>query len=134
MKRLSQRIPYGCFAVLLVLDVLALLAEKMAALQSSGTGLVFYASLAKQVWTWLGLGLGPLQLWVWTRILARTELSVAYPLSNFSYPLTMIAAELVFREQLNGAVWLGALLITVGIAIVSRGATDHETLQPPLPF
>jgi len=39
------RIPYGRFAVLIALNVLALLAEKMAAVHSSGTGLIFYKYL-----------------------------------------------------------------------------------------
>ena len=129
----QQRLPCRLFAVLLTLDVLALLAEKMAAIQSSGTGLVFYASLVKQLWMWIGLGLGPLQLWVWTKILASTELSLAYPISSLSYPLTMLAAQWTFRERLSLPVWWGALLITVGVAIVGRGAGDRKTFHhaPP---
>jgi len=127
-------LPYGLFALLLVLDVFALLAEKMAAIHSSGTGLAFYASLVKQLWTWVGIGLGPLQLWVWTQILARTELSLAYPISSLSYPLTMVAAQWLFREHLPLPVWWGALLITVGVAIVGGGAGDREAFHAPVSF
>ncbi len=126
------RIPYGRFAVLIALNVLALLAEKMAAIHSSGTGLIFYKHLVTQGWMWLGIGLGPLQLWVWTGILARTELSLAFPISSLCYPLTMVAAQLVFREQLGWEVWVGALLITLGVAIVSSTSVEREarTLPP----
>ncbi len=75
---------------------------------------------------WLGIGLGPLQLWVWTGILARTELSLAFPISSLCYPLTMVAAQLVFREQLGWQVWVGALLITLGVAIVSDTSAERE--------
>ncbi len=124
-----RRIPLGFFAILISLDVTVRLLEKMAVLgptidRHSG----FVLTLLKQPWWWLGLGLGPFQLWVWMRILARTELSVAYPLLSMGYPLTMAAAWLVFHEQLSWQVWLGALFITVGVAIV--GSATQTSARP----
>ncbi len=83
---------------------------------------------------WLGVGLGLLQLLVWTGILARTELSVAVPISSLCYPLTMVAAQLVFRERLGWPVWVGALLITLGVAIVGWTSAERKVLSSPPTF
>ena len=112
-------IPVGLFAILLVLDVSALVFEKVATMVSvKDVHTTFYLSLIRQPWLWFGLAIGPFQLWIWTGILTRTELSVAYPISSISYLLTMVVAQFVFGEQLGWQVWLGAFFMTVGIAVI----------------
>jgi len=118
-----RHLPVGLFTILIFLDVAVRLLEKAAVVGSlMDSHTAFALNLMKQPWWWLGLALGPLQLWVWTGILARTELSVAYPLSSIGYPLTMATAWLVFNEQLGWQVWLGAAFMTAGIALVSGAA------------
>ncbi len=117
-----RHIPLGLLAALVSLDVAVRLLEKAAVVGSMGTRMAFALALVKQPWWWLGLALGPLQLWVWTRILARTKLSIAYPLSSIGYPLTMAAAWLLFGEHLSWQVWLGAAFMTSGVAIVGSEA------------
>ncbi len=124
-----RRIPLGLFAILIALDVTVRLLEKMAVLGPTiDRHSAFALTLLQQPWWWLGLGLGPFQLWAWMCILARTELSVAYPLLSIGYPLTMAAAWLVFHESLSWQVWLGALFITVGVAIV--GSATQASARP----
>jgi drug/metabolite transporter (DMT)-like permease len=131
----KKPIPYGLFCILLTLDVIALLFEKIAADHAmpspGGSGIQFYKTLVTQPWMWLGIGLGPIQLWIWTKILARTDLSLAFPVSSLSYPLTMIASEILLREKLSLVVWLGAILITIGVAIVgsSREKSAEISLE-----
>ncbi len=125
-------IPIGLFSILLVIDVLVLLFEKIAALHAhalEGNDILFYISLLKTPWMWLGVGLGPFQLWVWTKILARTDLSLAYCVSSLSYPLTIITAQFLLKEHLSLPVWLGVLLITMGVIIVG-GQKKHEPVPP----
>ena len=112
-------IPLGLFAILVILDVSVLVLEKVATMASiKHVQTMFYLSLIRQPWLWLGLAIGPFQLWVWTNILARTDLSVAYPVASLSYPLTMVLAQLVFGEQLGWQVWLGAVFMTIGVAVI----------------
>ncbi len=132
MTRLMRRqVPSGLFLFLISLDVALRLLEKTAV---AGSLVDAHATLAvgilKQPWWWLALALGPLQLWTWMRILARTELSLAYPLSSLSYPLTMVAAWRIFGEQLSWQVWLGALFITVGVAMVGSTTATASTPFP----
>ena len=131
--RLRSRVSYGLFAALLAVDVLVAVCEKTAALQAGGAAAGFGWGLITQPWVWMALALGPLQLWVWMRILACTELSVAYPVSAASYPLTMLAAVMVFGERLHMMVWVGALLITVGVAIVGSGGDEGRRAPGGVP-
>ena len=128
-----QRIPLGLLAGLVSLDVAVRLLEKVAVVSSTADPhTAFAVSLLKQPCWWLGLALGPLQLWIWTRILSQTDLSFAYPVSSISYPLTMMAAQLGFGEQLNATVWIGAFCIVVGVAIVGS-ARPHGICRNPRP-
>ena len=127
MNNNKKNIPYLLFVILLVLDVVIMLIQKIAANQAQEVDSSFYVSLLVQPFLWIGLGLAPLQLLVWTKILARTELSIAYPILSFSYPLTMLTAQFVLGEHLNFKVWAGALLITIGVAIIgSRVGKSSE--------
>jgi drug/metabolite transporter (DMT)-like permease len=111
---------YRPFAVLLLLDVCVFLLQKFASTRADGEGIAFLLSLITHPWVWLPLALGPLQLWLWTRILARTDLSKAYSLTSLSYPLTMVAAVILFHERLPLSVWLGGGLIAMGVALVAE--------------
>ncbi len=125
-----QRIPVKLFAVLALIDVVVLVAEKTAALHAAGAPTSFYVGLMHQPWLWLSLALGPIQLGVWTKILTHTDLSLAYPLSSVSYPLTMLAACVVFGERLSPLVWCGGLLITLGLILVGSQRVDRGNPMP----
>lgn len=124
-----KTVPVGLLAALLILNVLVFVFEKTAAMASvKDVHAAFYFSLIKQPWLWIGLAIGPFQLWIWARILHRTDLSVAYPLSSISYPVTMVIAQLVFGEHLGWQVWLGAVFMTIGVAAIGSTAAqapDH---------
>lgn len=112
-----MKFPVKLMIALLVIDVMVMVFYKAAEL-SVPANQPYYSYLAMQPALWLGLVFSLLQLWTWTSILARTKLSVAYPIASLSYPLTMLAAQWIFSERLNIYVWLGGLLITLGVAII----------------
>ena len=116
----------GLFVALLCLDISVMMLYKLVELKSvhAVTKLQYYLSVLHQPWLYMGLGLSALQLWVWTRILARTDLSIAYPFSSLSYPLTMLAAVLFYHEFLPIKVWIGAIFISVGVSIIGS-RTGH---------
>ena len=122
---------YRPFALLLLLDTAAFLLQKQASLHAQGEALAYYQSLLRHPWLWLALALGPMQLLLWTRILRRTDLSLAYPLTSLSYPVTMLCASLLFHEQVPLPVWAGGALITLGVGLLA-GPEDHaaEVLAP----
>lgn len=56
---------------------------------------------------------------VWFAVLSRADLSYAYPLQSMAYVIGMIAAGLVLREVIPVTRWVGALIIMIGVAVVS---------------
>jgi drug/metabolite transporter (DMT)-like permease len=126
--------PYVLFGILLMLDVTVFLLEKTASDYATGQGARFFLSLALEFRTWAALALALMQLLIWTRILSCIDISLAYPLTSLVYPLTMLCAQFILGESLPWQVWIGALVITLGSAIMGhpRSASDPSrasTLQ-----
>lgn len=122
------------FTALLAVDVLTMMAEKIAATasgQAVGDEMQFYMRLLKQPWMWLGVGLGPLQLFFWSKILKKSDLSLAYCITSLAYPLTMVAAAIFLAERHNFWLWLGAVLVTAGTAIISSGKEEPAAREEP---
>ncbi len=57
---------------------------------------------------------------LWIDLLRRFEFSVIYPLISISYVIALLAALIVFREQVSLQRWLGALLIIVGTWFIGK--------------
>jgi len=127
------------FAILLSVDVTVLLAEKVAA-RTAGMALghesTFYLQLTQIWWTWLGVGLGPVQLFLWTKILKKTDLSLAYCITSLCYPLTMIASVALLQEQIGWQAWVGAVFVTFGAALIGSDekiSGEKEAFAQPMP-
>src|SRR5277367_3520499 len=127
----KRSLPIFWIVGLLAMDVAAYLFEKIACKGAAGMGGPFFPALVHQPALWGSLLLSPLQLWVWTTILSRADLSLAYPISGLNYPLTVLAAVLLLGESLSWPVWVGTILITAGIVVL--GPQKKETPAPPAP-
>lgn len=123
----ARHFPWAAFALLLLLDVIVWLIEKKGVSNVGTGGTGFVVGVAQQPLIWIAIAVGPLQLWLWTRILGGSDLSLAYPLTSLSYPLTMICAQAFFGEHISGMVWMGAILITAGVALM--GHHQPQTLD-----
>jgi drug/metabolite transporter (DMT)-like permease len=117
------KFPVKLMVALLLIDVIVMVCFKMAE-SSVLPGQHFYRNLLLQPALWLGLLFSILQLWTWTRILAVTQLSLAYSIASLSYPLTMLAAQWLFSERLDSLVWLGGCCITLGVAVVGNSRKE----------
>jgi multidrug transporter EmrE-like cation transporter len=67
-----------------------------------------------------GLVLYAASAMLWLLVLARLDLSVAYPMVALGFILTMLAGVLLFGESLSAARLGGTLLICVGVTLVAR--------------
>jgi drug/metabolite transporter (DMT)-like permease len=59
---------------------------------------------------------------IWLFVLAQSRLSVAFAISGSFFYLVMAAASwLVFGERLTPAQWVGLVLISLGVILVTNG-------------
>lgn len=103
---------------LLAADVAVFALQKLASEVQGSTPLAFLWTVARQPALWVAVALGPVQLWLWTRILRRADIGWAYPVTALAYPITMVVASLTFRERYDWHVWAGAGLITAGAVVI----------------
>lgn len=71
-------------------------------------------------WVILGLFFYALSAVLWLIILSRKDLSYVYPLISFGYVLVLFLSVLIFKEQVGFWRWAGALVIILGIILISR--------------
>jgi len=57
---------------------------------------------------------------LWFYIIKRFPFSMAYPMVSLSYVFGMIAAILVFHEEVNVMKWVGVLLIMAGCYFIAK--------------
>ncbi|HEY0941144.1 MAG TPA: SMR family transporter [Steroidobacter sp.] len=57
---------------------------------------------------------------LWLFVLARLDLSVAYPFVGLGFILTMLAGALLFHEPVTTTRIAGTLLVCVGVWLVAR--------------
>ena len=80
--------------------------------------------LGRMLTTWqvpVGLSLFGLSAVFWLVTLSRVPLSTAYPVVSLSYVLILGFGYLVLHERPHPLVWVGALLIMSGIALIGVG-------------
>lgn len=92
----------------------------------SATGLLSVVGLIfKSPLVMLGLvfyGLGAL---AWIAVLARLDLSVAYPFLALNFVLVTVVSRLFLGETVPPLRWLGILVIIAGILLVAKSTGGH---------
>jgi drug/metabolite transporter (DMT)-like permease len=61
---------------------------------------------------------GAISFWVY--ILKHYPFSIAYPLGSISYIFGLVAAVIVFHENVSAIRWMGVCIIIVGIYFVTK--------------
>ena len=68
----------------------------------------------------LGLAMYATSAVVWLLVLARLDVSVAYPFVGLGFVLTMLFGYLFFGEQVGLARIAGTVLVVAGVVLISR--------------
>jgi multidrug transporter EmrE-like cation transporter len=89
------------------------------AISSGAPAIVYAVSSSPAIVGGLALyGLGAI---VWLSVLARIDVSIAYPFVGVSFLITAALAVLFLGEQITTPKIVGTSLIMAGIAILARG-------------
>lgn len=89
--------------------------------QYGGTLVAEYARALAQPAVWLGLVSFGVSMLIWLYVLARLELSVAFPFLGLNYVLIMIGSRVLFGETIGPAKIGGTACIVLGILLIARG-------------
>jgi len=58
---------------------------------------------------------------IWLVVLSAVDLSFAYPFIGFTYVMVLVLSKFILKEDVNPIRWAGALIITIGVIVISRG-------------
>jgi multidrug transporter EmrE-like cation transporter len=89
--------------------------------QDSGTLVSEYARALAQPAVWFGLICFGVSMLIWLYVLARMEMSVAFPFLGLNYVLIMIGSRVLFGETIGPAKIGGTACIVLGILLIARG-------------
>lgn len=77
-------------------------------------------SIASSLFVWLGLGLYGLGAALWLGVLAKIDVSQAYPFVGLGFILTMVFGITLLGEQVNAVRLIGTCLVVIGVLLVAR--------------
>jgi len=80
------------------------------------------SGLLRQPWLVAGLLTYVIETFVWLRILSEADLSLAFPIASVNFLGIVLASRILLKEQVHRWQWVGAVLVTIGVAIVAGTA------------
>lgn len=83
------------------------------------------ASIAKTPQIPLGVACMAVFFSTWLGLLSRADLSLILPMTALTYVLNGLAAEPVLGEKVSRQRWVGILVITVGVILVTVTGEGH---------
>ncbi len=117
--------------LMLLTDICESAAQALMKMGLNKTGIdnVTFANLTEFVvkgatsgYIWLGILIFLINFFMWITVLSRIDLSIAYPVSSFSYILVPILAMISLHEVVNPLRWVGIVLIIAGVYLVAKSA------------
>ncbi len=88
---------------------------------SSASSLAIFQSIITNIYIIGGLTLYFTSAAVWLFVLAKVDVSFAYPFVGLGFIVTMLLAYFINGEILSATKVIGTLCIAIGIAIVAQG-------------
>ena len=80
----------------------------------------FCARMMGEPWLIAGIAIYIVEFIVWIRVLALVPLGIAFPIASLNILGITLASHFFLGEAISRKQWLGAVLITGGVAIVAQ--------------
>lgn len=135
----KRGIPLSVVVLLLINEMFDAFAQfcfkKTAASQGTpavvdlSTAYAFVVGTISQGYLWIGVGAIALVLISWLVVLSKIDLSVAVPLTSFSYVFVALVSWVFLHEHISALRWSGIGLILLGVALVSMTSESQEPAQ-----
>ena len=113
---------YGLLLIGILIGVVGQLLLKSGMARQPGFRLCDLATLTHNVPVICGFCCYGLSTVLYLTVLARLELSLAYPTVSLGYVLVIIMSRVVFKEPVGPTRWLAAGIICCGVVLVGLGA------------
>ncbi len=68
----------------------------------------------------IGITSMTIYFFVWLALLKKFELSYLFPFDGINRVILVLAAAIFLKEKATLRIWIGVILITAGVALVSR--------------
>lgn len=111
-------------AISIACDVFGQLAFKVGADRLPAADTIgvpaFCMRMAGDPWLVGGIAIYILEFIVWIRVLALVPLGIAFPLASLNILGIALASHFFLGEAISRKQWLGAVLITAGVAVVAQ--------------
>jgi len=95
---------------------------------SFGMAMDYASKVVSNGWIWMGFVIIIIETLMWFAVLAKLDLSVAFPVSSSSYIFVLIISALLLNEPVGINRWIGTALIVVGISIVVKSTSGKHDL------
>ncbi len=80
-----------------------------------------FVNIFKSPMVLIGLFCYAISAVLWLIVISAVDLSFAYPFIGLTYVLILIVSKFVLKEDVNPIRWAGAVIITIGVIVISRG-------------
>ena len=87
----------------------------------SGGWLEIVMVVGTNLYVWLGLALYALGAVLWLGVLARIDVSIAYPFVGLGFILTALFGVFLLGEAFSVIRFVGTCLVVLGIVLVTQG-------------
>lgn len=86
----------------------------------SAGGLQIFIAVISSLYVWLGLILYALGAVLWLGVLAKTDVSIAYPFVGLGFILTAVFGVFLLGEAFSVIRFVGTCLVVLGIILVTN--------------
>ena len=111
-------------AISIACDVFGQIAFKLGAGRLPAAETVGLAAFCRRMlgepWLIGGIAFYIIEFMVWIRVLALVPLAIAFPIASLNILGIALASHFFLGEAITRKQWLGAVLITAGVAIVAQ--------------